>query len=65
MPVQLALESTVVLASASLAAAALTAAYEFLSEREWHAVIFLTLAASVAVWYGYVGLYVVRAVYGS
>jgi hypothetical protein len=63
VPVQLALESTVVLATASLAAASLTAAFEYFTEREWHAVVFLTLAASVFVWYGYVGLVVVRSVF--
>jgi hypothetical protein len=63
--VQLALESTVVVGTAALAAAALTAAFEFLSEREWHAVIFLMLAASVSVWYGFVALIVVRAVFAT
>lgn len=63
MPVQLALESTVVIAAASLAAASLTAAFDYLTQREWHAVVFLTLAASVTVWYGYVALVVVRSVF--
>ena len=63
MPVQLALESTVVIAAAALAAASLTAAIEYLADREWHAVVFLTLAASVFVWYGYVALVVVRSVF--
>ena len=61
---ELALESTVVIATASLAAASLTAAFEYFTEREWHAVVFLTLAASVFVWYGYVAMVVVRAAYG-
>jgi hypothetical protein len=63
VPVELALESTVVLAAASLAAAALTAALQFLSEREWTAVVFLTLAASVTVWYGFIALVVVRSAF--
>jgi len=63
VPVELALESTVVLAAASLAAAALTAAIQFLSEREWTAVVFLTLAASVTVWYGFIALIVVRSAF--
>jgi hypothetical protein len=65
VPVQIALESTVVIATAALAAAALTAAVEFFTEREWHAVIFLTLAASVSVWYGFVALLVVRSVFAT
>jgi len=63
VPVELALESTVVVAVASLAAAALTAALQYLTEREWAAVVFLTLAASVTVWYGYIALVVVRSAF--
>jgi hypothetical protein len=63
VPVELALESTVVLAAASLAAAALTAALQFVSEREWTAVVFLMLAASVTVWYGFIALFVVRSAF--
>jgi hypothetical protein len=63
VPVELALESTVVLTAASLAAAALTAALQYFSEREWCAVVFLTLAASVTVWYGFIALVVVRSVF--
>ena len=65
VPVELALESTVVFAVSTLAAAAMTAAFQYFSEREWCAVVFLTLAASVTVWYGYIALVVVRSAFSS
>jgi hypothetical protein len=63
VPVELALESTVVFTVSTLAAAAMTAAFQYLTEREWCAVVFLTLAASVTVWYGYIALVVVRSAF--
>jgi hypothetical protein len=65
VPVELALESAVVFAVSTLAAGALTAAYHYLTDREWCAVVFLTLAASVTVWYGYIALVVVRSAFSS
>ena len=62
---QLALELFVVLVSSSLAAASLTAALNFVQEREWPAVGFLSLAASTAVTYGMMALAIVRAVYSG
>ena len=43
----------------------MTAAYHYLTDREWCAVVFLTLAASVTVWYGYIALVVVRSAFGA
>jgi hypothetical protein len=63
MPIQGALETLVVLLAAGLAAAALTAALNYLIDREWPAVVFLTLAATASVWYGMILLVVVRAAF--
>ena len=63
--VLLAAESFVVFLAASLAAGAMTAAYNYLVEREWPAVVFLTLAATATVWYGIILLTVVRAVFSA
>jgi hypothetical protein len=63
MPMQGALETLVILLAAGLAAAALTAAFNYLVDREWPAVVFLTLAATASVWYGMVLLVVVRAAF--
>ncbi|MCC6179947.1 MAG: hypothetical protein IT305_31930 [Chloroflexi bacterium] len=63
MPLEVALESTVVVTFASLAAAALTAALNYLLEREWPAFVFLVLAASTSLWYGYIFITVVRAAF--
>jgi hypothetical protein len=60
---QFALESTVVLASSSLAAAALTAALGYLREREWPAAVFLLVAAFSVIWYGMIFLMIVRNVF--
>ncbi len=59
---QFALESTVVLAFSSIAAAALTVALGYLREREWPAVVFLLLAAFSVIWYGMIFLMIVRNV---
>jgi hypothetical protein len=63
MATQFALESTVVLASSSLAAAALTAALGFMREREWPAVVFLLAAALSVIWYGMIFMIVVRSAF--
>ena len=63
MQTQLALESTVVLASSSLAAAAITAALGYVREREWPAAVFLLVAATTVIWYGMIFMIVVRSVY--
>ena len=60
---QFAVESTVVLAFSSLAAAAITAALGYTREREWPAVVFLLVAAMSTISYGMIFLTVVRAVY--
>ena len=60
---QLAIESTVVLAFSSLAAAAITAALGYLREREWPAVVFLLVAAMSTISYGMIFMTIVRAVY--
>lgn len=65
MPIQAALESTVVLVAAALAALALTAAFNYLTEGEWPAVVFLALAATASVWYGIIALVVVRAAFSA
>ena len=43
----------------------MTAAFQYFSEREWCAVVFLTLAASVTGWYGYIALLVVRSAFST
>lgn len=63
MQTQFAVESTVVLAFSSLAAAAITGALGYTREREWPAVIFLLVAAMSTISYGMIFLTVVRAVY--
>ena len=63
MQTQLALESTVVLATSSVAAAALTAALGYTREREWPAVVFLLIAAASTIWYGMIFMTVVRSVF--
>jgi hypothetical protein len=63
MPLQGFCEGIVVLFTAMLAAGALTAALNYLLDREWPAVVFLTLAASASVWYGAIILVVVRAAF--
>jgi hypothetical protein len=60
---QLVLEAFVVFLVASLTAGSLTAAFTYLMEREWPAVVFLSLAAFSTVWYGYIALVVVRAAF--
>lgn len=60
---QLTVEAFVVFLVATLTAAALTAAYTYLVDREWTAVVFLTLAAASTVWYGVIILVVVRAAF--
>jgi hypothetical protein len=60
---QLTLEALVVFLIACLTAGSLTAAYTYLVEREWPAVVFLTLAALSTVWYGVIVLVVVRAAF--
>ncbi len=59
------LEFAVVLTSASIAAASLTAAFNFVQEREWPAVGFLSLAASTAITYGMMLLTIVRGLFGG
>ena len=61
IPMQLVVEAFVVFLTASLTAGSLTAAFNYLVEREWPAVVFLTLAAFSTVWYGFIALVVVRA----
>ena len=51
------------IAAASLTAGSLTAAFNYLVEREWPAVVFLTMAAFSTVWYGIIALVVVRAAF--
>ena len=60
---QTVVEAFVVFLTATLTAGSLTAAFNYLVDREWHAVVFLTLAAFSAVWYGIIVLVVVRAVF--
>lgn len=60
---QLVLESFVVFLVACLTAGSLMAAFTYLLDREWPAVVFLTLAACSTVWYGIIVLVVVRAVF--
>ena len=60
---QFAVESTVVLAFSSLAAAAITAALGYTREREWPAVVFLLVAAMSTISYGMIFMTVVRAVF--
>jgi hypothetical protein len=43
----------------------LTAAFNYLVDREWPAVVFLTLAATASVWYGMILLVVVRAAFSA
>jgi hypothetical protein len=52
MPLQGVCEILVVLLTAMLAAGALTAAFNYVFDREWPAVVFLTMAATASVWYG-------------
>jgi hypothetical protein len=63
IPMQLMMEAFVVFLTASLTAGSLTAAFNYLVEREWPAVVFLTLAAFSTVWYGIIALVVVRAAF--
>jgi len=65
MPTQGVCEGFVVLLTAALAAAALTAAFNYLIDGEWPAVVFLTLAASASLWYGFIALVVVRAAFSA
>ena len=60
---QIFVEAFVVFLTATLTAGSLTAAFTYLVEREWPAVVFLTLAAFSTVWYGVIVLVVVRAVF--
>ena len=60
---ELVVESLVVFLVSTLTAGALTAAYHYLVDREWPAVVFLTLAAASAVWYGVIAVIVVRAAF--
>ncbi len=60
---QLVMEAVVVFLTASLTAGSLTAAFNYLVEREWPAVVFLTMAAFSTVWYGIIMLVVVRAAF--
>jgi hypothetical protein len=60
---QILVEAFVVFLTATLTAGSLTAAFNYLVDREWHAVVFLTLAAFSTVWYGIIALVVVRAVF--
>ncbi|MGE3909173.1 MAG: hypothetical protein AB7K36_07475 [Chloroflexota bacterium] len=65
MPLQTLCEGLVVLLTAALAAGALTAAFNYLIDREWPAVVFLTLAGTASVWYGMIALVVVRAAFAA
>ena len=65
MPLQGLCEGVVVLLTAMLAAGALTAALNYLVDREWPAVVFLTLAGTASVWYGIILLVVVRAAFSA
>jgi hypothetical protein len=60
---QLVMEAFVVFLTACLTAGSLTAAFNYLIEREWPAVVFLTMAAFSTVWYGIIVLVVVRAAF--
>ena len=60
---ELVMEAFVVFLTASLTAGSLTAAFNYLVEREWPAVVFLTMAAFSTVWYGIIVLVVVRAAF--
>jgi hypothetical protein len=60
---QLTCEAFVVFLMSCLTAASLMAAYTYLMEREWPAVVFLSLAAFSSVWYGVIVLVVVRAAF--
>jgi hypothetical protein len=60
---QILLEAFVVFLIATLTAGSLMAAFNYLVEREWPAVVFLTLAAMSTIWYGVIILVVVRAVF--
>ena len=60
---ELVVEALVVFFVATLTAAALTAAFNYLVDREWPAVVFLTLAALSTVWYGIILVVVVRAAF--
>jgi hypothetical protein len=60
---ELVVEAFVVFMVASLTAGALTAAFHYLVDREWTAVVFLTLAAVSAVWYGVILVVVVRSAF--
>ena len=62
---QLTVEAFVVFLVATLTAAALTAAYQYLVDREWTAVVFLTLAAVSTIWYGVILLVVVRSAFSA
>jgi hypothetical protein len=57
---ELVVESLVVFLMSTLTAGALTAAFNYLVDREWPAVVFLTLAAASTVWYGVILVVVVR-----
>ena len=59
----LTVEAFVVFLVSCLTAAALTAAFNYLMDREWPAVVFLTLAAISTVWYGVILVIVVRAAF--
>ena len=65
MPLQDICEGVVVLLTAMLAAGALTAALNYLVDREWPAVVFLTLAGTASVWYGIIVFVVVRAAFSA
>jgi hypothetical protein len=60
---QMILEAFVVFLVATLTAGSLTAAFSYLMEREWPAVVFLSLAAFSTIWYGIIVLVVVRAAF--
>jgi hypothetical protein len=60
---ELAVEAFVVFMASTLTAGALTAAFNYLIDREWPAVVFLTLAAISTVWYGMILVAVVRAAF--
>jgi hypothetical protein len=62
---QLTVEAFVVFLAATLTAGSLTAAFNYLVDREWPAVVFLTLAATATVWYGVILLVVVRAAFSA
>jgi hypothetical protein len=60
---ELVVEALVVFLVATLTAGSLTAAFTYLVDREWPAVVFLTLAAASTVWYGIILVVVVRAAF--